>query len=102
MRISEGWRNRMCAVTSLYSVILFFSALPIDGVILKVPLKSRTKLKFLATMAIRVALSATAKGCVAFFPRREMRRRTEQEENPSAIRQNASIAAVTRLRGIVP
>src|ERR1039458_337094 len=98
MRISAGWRNRMCEVTSLYSVILFFSALPRDGVISKVPLKSRTELKFLAMMATRVALSAIAKGCAAFFPRREMRRRTEQEENPSAIRQNASIAAVARLR----
>src|ERR1035437_3151418 len=101
MRISESWRKRMCAVTSLYSVILFFSALPIDGVKLKVPLKSRTKLKFLATMAIKVVLSAIAKGCAAFFPRREMRRRTEQEENPSEIRQNVSIVAATRLRGII-
>jgi hypothetical protein len=59
-------------------------------------------LKFLETMATRVGLSATARGWAELFPRREMLRLTEQEESPSEIRQNRSIVAATRLKGIAP
>src|ERR1035441_3691744 len=102
MRISAARRNRLSSDLSLYSVILFFSALPSAGVISTVALKSRIRLKFLAMMATRVALSAVTKGCAALFPRRLIPRETAQEESPSEIRQNRSRVGAARLRGIAP
>ena len=103
MRISAGFRKRMYARTSLYSVILFFSALPSAGVMSTVALKSRTASYCLVMAATRLFMSTESRGWVVLPPRRvKRRRRTAHEENPSGIRQSRSRPMAARLKSMAP
>ena len=90
-------------MTSLYSVIWLFSALPSAGVISTVALKSWTALYVLARLSIREPSPATWRfgGVFPLVALRVMsRRRAKHEERAADIRQISRIAAGRRLKTI--
>src|SRR5450759_5277604 len=101
--MSDGRRNRIYARTSLYSVILLFSAVPRAGTISTSALKSRTASNCRVTLSSSVCRSAVSSGCVLLTPLRAIRRRrAKHAENPTESRQAATREIGTRRNGIIP
>src|ERR1035437_2208674 len=100
--MSDGRRNRIYARTSLYSVILLFSAVPRAGTISTSALKSRTASNCRVTLSNSVCRSAVSSVWAALAPLRAMRRRrAKHDEKPTASRQTKTRQIGTRRNGII-